>query len=351
VIVKGVCVECLKQFVDESFICVNEYMRYWWVNQNQTFDHEISGGYLWSPKRKSDGSRNPFYEYMREVSPGDLILSFSNTLIPAVGVAKSYCYECPKPTEFGKAGAYWDLIGWKVDVHYRALNHKIRPSEYMQRLRPVLPEKYSPLQPNGNGNQSVYITELSPIFMDVLAVLIGQEVTLLMSGNYVAEPQIDYHKVQAVGLIEWEEYLQQKLLADTQLQETEKEAIVISRRGQGKFKQNVSLLERRCRITQVDRPEHLRASHIKPWRDSSNQERLDGENGFLLTPSIDHLFDRGFISFEDSGKLLISPVAYEPALQRMGVPTDEALNVGSFTVEQKRNLDFHRNFVFLEAKR
>ncbi|MGA7593729.1 MAG: hypothetical protein WCA64_00920, partial [Gallionella sp.] len=62
-------------------------------------------------------------------------------------------------------------------------------------------------------------------------------------------------------------------------------------------------------------------------------------------------FDRGFISFEDNGKLLISPVAYEPALQRMGVPTDEALNVGSFTTEQKRKLDFHRNFVFLEAKR
>ncbi len=101
----------------------------------------------------------------------------------------------------------------------------------------------------------------------------------------------------------------------------------------------------------VDRPEHLRASHIKPWRDSSNQERLDGENGFLLTPSIDHLFDRGFISFEDSGRLLISPVAYEPALRRMGVPIGEDLNVGGFTGEQKRNLDFHRNFVFLEAKR
>jgi len=49
----------------------------------------------------------------------------------------------------------------------------------------------------------------------------------------------------------------------------------------------------------VDRPEHLRASHCKPWCDcESNEERLNGENGLLLTPSIDHLFDRGFISFE-----------------------------------------------------
>jgi hypothetical protein len=51
------------------------------------------------------------------------------------------------------------------------------------------------------------------------------------------------------------------------------------------------------RITGVGRREHLRASHIQPWRDSENDARLDGENGLLLTPTIDHLFDRGFISF------------------------------------------------------
>ena len=41
-------------------------MRYWWVNQNQTYNHEVRGGYVWSPKRKSNGARNPFYEFMRE---------------------------------------------------------------------------------------------------------------------------------------------------------------------------------------------------------------------------------------------------------------------------------------------
>ena len=50
-------------------------MRYWWVNQNQTYRHEIQGGYLWSPKRNANGARNPFYESMREVAPGDLIFS------------------------------------------------------------------------------------------------------------------------------------------------------------------------------------------------------------------------------------------------------------------------------------
>lgn len=63
-------------------------MRYWWVNQNQTYRHEIGGGYLWSPKRKANEQRNPFYESMREVAPGDVIFSFFDTRISALGIAK-----------------------------------------------------------------------------------------------------------------------------------------------------------------------------------------------------------------------------------------------------------------------
>ena|ERR1700688_3467964 len=80
-------------------------------------------------------------------------------------------------------------------------------------------------------------------------------------------------------------------------------------------------VENRCRITGVTNPIHLRASHCKPWRDSSNEERISGENGLLLTPTMDHLFDRGFISFEDSGLLIVSPVAHPPSLNLMGVAT------------------------------
>lgn len=101
----------------------------------------------------------------------------------------------------------------------------------------------------------------------------------------------------------------------------------------------------------VDNLVHLVASHCKPWRDSTNEERLDGENGLLLTPSIDHLFDRGFIGFEDSGRLIISPVAHRQSLQRMGIDTTTIVNVGSFTTGQKRFLDFHRQFVLLQSAR
>lgn len=80
-------------------------MRYWWVNQNQTFRHEVDGGYLWSPKRRKDGARHYFYETMREVAPGDLVFSFADTLVPAIGIVQSFVYESQKPSEFGNVGA------------------------------------------------------------------------------------------------------------------------------------------------------------------------------------------------------------------------------------------------------
>jgi hypothetical protein len=67
--------------------------------------------------------------------------------------------------------------------------------------------------------------------------------------------------------------------SDTSIRDTDREAIIRARRGQGLFKQRVMQIERRCRITAVENPIHLVASHCKPWRDSSNEERLNGERG------------------------------------------------------------------------
>jgi putative restriction endonuclease len=144
--------------------------------------------------------------------------------------------------------------------------------------------------------------------------------------------------------------LRQGIEADPVLDTTEKESLVLARRGQGLFRTRVQRIETRCRVTGVDRPEQLRASHCKPWRDASNVERLDGENGLLLTPSIDHLFDRGFISFRKDGRLLVAPVAHKASLARMGVPIDRDFDVGGFSVGQSGFLEYHRDKVFLKSQ-
>ena len=150
-------------------------MRFWWVNQNQTYRHEVRGGYLWSPKRKSNGGTNPFYESMREVAPGDIVSSFFDTRIAAIGIARSHCYECPKPHEFGSVGTNWNDVGWKVEVRFTELGNRIRPAEHIDVLRPRLPKKYSPLLPVGRGSQSVYLTEIPVQLFEAIRDLIGYE--------------------------------------------------------------------------------------------------------------------------------------------------------------------------------
>ncbi len=303
------------------------------------------GGYLWSPKRNANGARNPFYESMREVAPGDLIFSFKDTKILALGIAQSYCWENPKPLEFGTAGQNWENIGWKVKVSFTKLANTIRPKEHMTVLGPYLPEKYSPQQPNGNGLQSVYLAEVPTQFSEVLLGLIGREVAPLLLAAQCVKP------VPADDLEFWERKLEKDIEIDPNVRETERQSIIRARVGQGLFKERVSKIETKCRVTGVENPVHLIASHCKPWRDSTNEERLNGENGLLLTPSIDHLFDRGFIGFENNGNLIISPVAHRPSLQRMGIEMMNGQNVGGFSDGQKTFLDFHRNAVFLQSSR
>lgn len=321
-------------------------MRYWWVNQNQTYEHEVRGGYLWSPKTKTNGARNAFYEFMREVSPGDVIFSFCDTFIRTVGIAKSNAYEAPKPLEFGAVGAYWNLIGWRVEVAFTELASPIKPMEHIGRIRPYLPEKYSPLQKNGKGQQSTYLTGLPKLFGELLIDLIGSEGRAILQTWRATDLSMD---TPNLGQVLWEEHQLANVRADGHMLETEKEAIVLSRRGQGLFRKRVAAVERACRITKVSEPEYLRASHSKPWRDADNGERLDGENGLLLTPDVDLLFDRGFLSFQDDGKVLVSPVANLQAMIKMGLTPDLLKHVGAFSEGQRKFLQFHREKIFLEA--
>jgi putative restriction endonuclease len=324
-------------------------VRYWWVNQNKTFRQEISGGYLWSPKRNANGARNPFYEFMREVAPGDVVLSFADTRIIAVGIATSYCYESPKPKEFGEIGLYWEAIGWRVQVNFTSLLNRVRPKDHIDLLRLMLPERYSPLQDSGNGIQSIYLTALPAPLAETLIGLIGAEAAMIVGRvgeiSLQAATQANNADVEL-----WEHHIEATIESDAHIPDTDREALIIARRGQGLFKHRVMKIESSCRITGVNNAIHLRASHCKPWRDcSNNEERLDGENGLLLTPTIDHLFDRGFISFENSGELIVSPVAHQPSLNRMGVPTDRIVNVGGFTEGQKHFLSYHRDSVLLRV--
>ena len=325
-------------------------MRYWWVNQNQTFRQEIEGGYLWSPKRSKNGRRNPFYEFMREVASGDIVFSFCDTRIAALGIVSGFCRESPKPEEFGNAGTNWSRIGWRISVRWQQLSHAIRPKEHMARLRSALPQKYAPLTSDGNGLQSVYLTEIGTALAMALFSLIGPEATRVAEIGFEVDRVERESPAPERDLDEWEGRVEVEIAESPVIMDTVKTALIQARRGQGIFRSKVREVERGCRITKVDRLEHLVASHIQPWRDCGNEGRLDGENGLLLTPTVDHLFDKGFISFENAGQLIISPVADRTSLQRMGIDVERRVNVGTFSEGQRGYLEFHRDNVLRMAR-
>ena len=324
-------------------------MRGWWVNHKETFAHEVGRGYIWCPKPNKAGARNHFYETIREVQQGDLIFSFANAHLQAVGAARLPCYSCPRPDEFGRIGELWDARGWRVDVEFTKFIKPLKITTVADQIAPLLPKRYSPIQPNGHGNQGAYLAGISPpLARRLLELAEPQLLGLLQTASGIQETLI--HTSDPTIITEWEDRLQQKIAANEAVTETTRQALIQARRGQGLFKRNVAMYERECRLTHVDNPVHLIASHIKPWREASDEERLAAGNGLLLTPSVDHLFDRGFISFDDDGSVLVSPVADTQSLHRMGVNCSSPLFAGRFNSDQRHFLDYHRQEIFLKSQ-
>lgn len=128
----------------------------------------------------------------------------------------------------------------------------------------------------------------------------------------------------------------------------EKRSLLGARLGQGVFRANVERVEGVCRITGVMDRRHLRAVHIKPWRDCSDQEKLDGCNGLMLSPHVAHLFERGYICFSDDGSLVVSQTLNSRILKQWAITPPEQPR--AFRPEQKPYLAWHRERVFEKSE-
>lgn len=125
--------------------------------------------------------------------------------------------------------------------------------------------------------------------------------------------------------------------------ETTRKAIVDARVGQGQFRFELINLWRQCAVTGCTIIQLLKASHIKPWRSSSNQERLDKFNGLLLSPLLDAAFDAGLISFEDGGSIIIMS-AMSIELERLGI--HQEMQLKQVFPQHAPYLAWHRKHVY-----
>lgn len=144
-----------------------------------------------------------------------------------------------------------------------------------------------------------------------------------------------------------EESITNTINNDTTIDSTERISLIKARNGQGKFRSNVINIMPSCPFTGISDSFLLRASHIIPWSQCrNNHERLDGYNGLTLTPSYDVLFDRGLISFNNDGSLLVSSKLNSQIIISLNLISGKIYNIQNLTGNRNLYLEFHRNNIF-----
>ena len=132
------------------------------------------------------------------------------------------------------------------------------------------------------------------------------------------------------------------------LNRTEKQTIIKARIGQGLYRDNLmKKYKHQCVITGIDTSKLLVASHIKPWRVCNNNERIDTENGLLLSANMDRLFDSGLISFTEDGKMLISSFVGTTNENRLHIFKGMKVDLQS-TARLRHYLEYHRDILYVK---
>ena len=124
----------------------------------------------------------------------------------------------------------------------------------------------------------------------------------------------------------------------------EKEAIVKVRVNQDVFRNLLLKKYGKCCLCGVSEHKLLVASHIKPWSECEPEERLDVNNGFLMCPNHDKLFDQGWISFDNNGKIVISEALSQ--LERVYMNVNDDMQI-SLSDGNRKYLEYHRNNVLV----
>jgi putative restriction endonuclease len=131
------------------------------------------------------------------------------------------------------------------------------------------------------------------------------------------------------------------ILKDRSIKASDRTTYISARIGQGKYRSKLITYWGKCALTGYSDVRLLVASHIKPWRDSNNIERLDPYNGLLLLPNLDKAFGFGYITFSENGSIKISDFIEAPRI--LGINKKMKIKVAN---EHQDYLAYHRERVF-----
>lgn len=306
-------------------------MNYFIVFQNKTYIEEMKGGYLWAPQRNKRGHEIFHWTNMIKVKDGDIIFSMYKRNLVSVNIAKDKAIDATRPADLDKVNL-WEEDGWLLKAEYKVLDNPVSISDNIDEILKLCPSKYSPFTVKGSGNQG-YLFEIGKEF-----------------GEYLLKLANDINNIDiSVGSKEEEKYIEETdSIIDKFRDETEKERVVKSRVGQGLFKKKLLLKSCQCAICGLNIKSLLVASHCKPWGKVNHKERLDVNNGLLLCPTHDALFDKGLITFKDNGEIIISKEIERSQYRILNI--DEHVRV-EFRSEQLPYIKYHREEEFLEKNK
>lgn len=301
-------------------------MEFYWVNIGTTHKTVIDQHFLWAPKSSVNKVGNEvtrlYWDNVGKVRQGDIIFCCYDQRISFLAIADgdSYTEQRPRASSFGE----WDAIGNRVDVQIVELDRRVHRDEISSEFIARFNNRSMPSLFSNQGT-------LNQIYMAHLPADAGM--FLLEAVNQTARCE--------------EAFISSGNSEAAKISATTREALVMARVGQGKFR--ADLIKRwggKCALTGLQNVNLMVASHINSWALSNNVERLDVDNGLLLAPHIDRLFDQGLISFSGDGTLQISPNL--SADDRLIFGLDKFTRIDTLSIGNLSYLERHRiRFNFL----
>ncbi len=271
------------------------------VMQGQTYQEEKELGMIWSRKQASDGSFPHSWLRVMDVNEGDRILHYVKGNIVAISVAKTGCQIAQRPSSESK-----DDSGYLVELDYHELEVPVNVRAKFDAILPLLPIKYSPFQADANGNQGYLYPCNEELTIKLLEIISDLNIFR------IDEEQLEL-AMSTVRQTERNTFI-------PMLAETETEVKTKIRLGRKKFRQGLlPLWAQKCALCEIELPELLRASYSKPWKDSTDVERVDAYNGVLLCRNHNALYENGFIAFDGQGRLHISSQLPEEDYEKYGI--------------------------------
>ena len=185
---------------------------------------------------------------------------------------------------------------------------------------------------------------------------------IMNDSNFISKDEIG-HKMYSNALKRYRCYLYEntdlgkkeatevQLIEDDKLLSiTEKETLIKARRGQGSFKEKLlKKYNKECLISKISIKQVLVASHIKPWAVCDNYERLDENNGLLLSATYDRLFDSGLITFKEDGSLMLSNLVNKENAKKLQLVSKAKYDI-KYNIGMLKYLEYHNKYIFIGNK-